>query len=602
VVHDPQPLALPHLHGRGEAAWVWRCHIDSSQPNPQTWARLRPLLAAYDAAVFTLGAFVPPDVPLDRVEIIPPAIDPLSPKNMPIGAEVATAVLDWIGVDTARPLQVSRFDPWKDPVGVIAAYRAVKSQVREVQLALAGSMALDDPEGWRVYQQITDAAADDPDIFVFTNLTGVGNIEVNAFQRHTDVVIQKSLREGFGLVISEATWKGTPVVAGRAGGISLQLSDGAGGHLVDTVDQCAQAVLGLLADPGAGRRLAAAGTDLVRRRFLLPRLIGDELRLIASLLGQTPGALTAAAGTADEDRDPVCGMRVEAGSAYQTRYAGSEFRFWSASCERQFGTDPALFHRFAPHRATELLTSARGVGSHEVVVESRRHVWDLADGDDGEVADVLRAYRARSLALRGRRPGLVLPFRNHGVAAGTSLPHPHSQIVATPIVPLRHRQLLDVARDHYDEHASCLSTDNTEAELADGRRVVAATAHVAALAPYAARAPYEIWIVPRQHQASFADADDRVLADTAAVLRRVLAALRDVVGDVAYNYALLSAPNGEETTDYFAWHLQLVPRLAETAGFELGSGIAVNPVPPEQAADRLRQALHVHASGEITRS
>ncbi|WP_328690369.1 glycosyltransferase [Streptomyces phaeochromogenes] len=355
VVHDPQPLALPHRHGRGDAAWVWRCHIDSSQPNPQVWARLRPLLAAYDAAVFTLGAFVPPDVPVDRVEIIPPAIDPLSPKNMPIDDFLATGVLDWIGVDTARPLlvQVSRFDPWKDPLGVIAAYRIVKQRVPAVQLALVGSMALDDPEGWRVYRQITAAAADDPDIHLFTNLTGVGNIEVNAFQRHADVVIQKSLREGFGLVVSEAVWKGTPVVAGRAGGIPLQLPDGVGGRLVDTTEQCAQAVLGLLADPAAARRLAGAGTGLVRERFLLPRLIGDELRLITSLLGHTltaPQAL-AAAGTADENRDPVCGMRVDGAGTHPTRYAGREFRFCSASCARQFAADPELFLR-AVARAT----------------------------------------------------------------------------------------------------------------------------------------------------------------------------------------------------------------------------------------------------------
>jgi trehalose synthase len=301
--------------------------------------------------VFTLGAFVPPDVPVGRVEIIPPAIDPLSPKNMPIDDGLAASVLDWIGVDTARPLlvQVSRFDPWKDPLGVIAAYRTVKRQVPAVQLALVGSMALDDPEGWRVYRQIAAAAADDPDISLFTNLTGVGNIEVNAFQRHADVVIQKSLREGFGLVVSEATWKGTPVVAGRAGGIPLQLPDGVGGRLVDTTDQCAQAVLDLLANSQAARRLASAGAGLVRERFLLPRLIGDELRLITSLLGHTlaaPKAL-AAAGTADEDRDPVCGMRVNGtgGGRHQTTYEGVRFRFCSASCLRQFTANPQLFWR-----------------------------------------------------------------------------------------------------------------------------------------------------------------------------------------------------------------------------------------------------------------
>ncbi|MFI2372178.1 glycosyltransferase [Streptomyces sp. NPDC018833] len=358
VVHDPQPLALPHLHGRDGAVWVWRCHIDSSQPNLSVWERLQPLLADFDAAVFTLGSFVPPDVPVGRVEIIPPAIDPLSPKNMDIDHALTTGVLEWIGVDTARPLlvQVSRFDPWKDPLGVIAAYRGVKARLPTVQLALVGSMALDDPEGWKVYQQITAAVADDPDISLFTNLTGVGNIEVNAFQRHADVVIQKSLREGFGLVVSEAVWKGTPVVAGRAGGIPLQLTDGVGGHVVDSVDECAEAVLGLLADPPAAHRLAAAGTDLVHKRFLLPRLIGDELRLIASLLGQrpaAPAALTAAAGTAEEERDPVCGMRVTATSPHRIRHADHTHFFCSASCARQFAADPTLFLRaLARARAT----------------------------------------------------------------------------------------------------------------------------------------------------------------------------------------------------------------------------------------------------------
>ena len=351
VVHDPQPLALAQLRPKAATAWAWRCHIDSAQPHPAVWARLRPLLAAYDAAVFTLGAFAPPDLPAGRVEIIPPAIDPLSPKNMDLDGPLADAVLDWIGVDTTRPLlvQVSRFDPWKDPLGVIAAYRLVKRRLPAVQLALVGSMALDDPEGWEVYRQISAAAADDPDIYLFTNLTGVGNIEVNAFQRRADVVIQKSLREGFGLVVSEATWKGTPVVAGRAGGIPLQLTDGVGGHLVDSVEECAEAILALLADPAQASRTAEAGRDLVRRRFLLPRLIGDELRLISGLLGQHPSApapgVLAAAGVAGEDRDPVCGMRVDGAGTHSTDYEGTLFQFCSASCLRQFTARPQLFLR-----------------------------------------------------------------------------------------------------------------------------------------------------------------------------------------------------------------------------------------------------------------
>lgn len=253
--------------------------------------------------------------------------------------------------------------------------------------------------------------------------------------------------------------------------------------------------------------------------------------------------------------------------------------------------------RPAHHRTFGLYTSAEGIGNHEVVIESPRHDWDLPDGDDTAVADVLRAYRARTRALRDRRPGLVLPFRNHGAAAGTSLPHPHSQIVATPIVPLRFRHLFDVARAYYDDHGRCLYLDATTTELADGRRVVATSEHVAALAPYAAGAPYETWILPRDHQASFADAPDHVLVETAILLRRLLVAVHRVLGDVSYNYALISAPNGEEGTAYFIWHLQLVPRLSVAAGFELGSGMAVNPVPPEEAAAGLRHALgrpHLH--------
>lgn len=297
VVHDPQPLALPALRGRGSSKWVWRCHIDTSEPNVGVWERLRPYLVEYDAAVFTMEQFVPPELPVPRVEVVPPAIDPESPKNLELGHELAQKVLRWIGVDFGRPLlcQVSRFDPWKDPMGVIAAYRLVREEIPGVQLALVGSMALDDPEAWEVYRQIQEATVGDDEIHVFTNFIGVGNIEVNAFQRLSDVVLQMSIREGFGLVVSETLWKGTPVVAGRAGGIPLQLEDGrAGGFLVDSVEECAKRVVRLLRDPALADELGVRGRELVRRRFLLPRLIADDLRLYASLLGSRVGRPTAA--------------------------------------------------------------------------------------------------------------------------------------------------------------------------------------------------------------------------------------------------------------------------------------------------------------------
>ncbi|HZR99327.1 MAG TPA: glycosyltransferase [Chloroflexota bacterium] len=287
VVHDPQPLAVLHFHGNGGARWLWRCHIDTSEPNPQVWRFVRGYLEGYDGAVFTLGSFVPPDFPLPRVEIIPPAIDPESPKNFELGDAIARRLLRWIGIELDQPLvtQVSRFDPWKDPLGVIAAYQRVKRAVPALQLALVGSMALDDPEGWEMYRLIQDAARGDADIHLFTNLTGVGNIEVNAFQRLSNVVIQKSLREGFGLVVSEALWKGTPVVAGHAGGIPLQLQDGAGGFLVQSTEECAERVLWLLQHPAEGEALAARGRERVREHFLLTRLLADELHLYGTLLG-----------------------------------------------------------------------------------------------------------------------------------------------------------------------------------------------------------------------------------------------------------------------------------------------------------------------------
>ncbi len=286
-VHDPQPLALPHFHGKRDARWIWRCHIDTSAPNPQIWQFLRSYLVDYDAAIFTLQGFIPHDFPIGRVAIVPPAIDPESPKNIELTDRLSKQILTWIGIEVDKPLvtQVSRFDPWKDPIGVISAFRLMREEVPDLQLALVGSMALDDPEGFECYHEIQKECEEDPSIHVFTNLTGIGNIEVNAFQRLSDVVLQKSIREGFGLVVSETLWKGTPVVAGNAGGIPLQLQDGVGGFLVNSIEECAARGLHLLQNPEEGREIAEKGRRRVRERFLLTRLIADELRLLISLTG-----------------------------------------------------------------------------------------------------------------------------------------------------------------------------------------------------------------------------------------------------------------------------------------------------------------------------
>ena len=287
VAHDPQPLAIPQFHGRGETKWAWRCHLDTSEPNENLWDFLRPYLDDYDAGVFTMEKFAPPAFPVPRVEIIPPAIDPEGPKNIELPSKLAGRLLGWLGVELDRPLvtQVSRFDPWKDQPGVIEAYGMVKEEVPDLKLALVGSMALDDPEGWEVYRHIKEAARKDPDIDIFTNLTGVSNVEVNSFQRFSDVCVQKSIREGFGLVVSETLWKGTPMVAGEAGGIPMQMPDGAGGFLVGSVEECAERLLYLLLNPEEGVELALRGKDIVKKRFLLTRLISDEISLYADLLG-----------------------------------------------------------------------------------------------------------------------------------------------------------------------------------------------------------------------------------------------------------------------------------------------------------------------------
>jgi trehalose synthase len=273
IVHDPQPAALHHFaKPKRPSKWIWRCHIDSSEPNQEVWGFLHPYIQEYDAAVFTMKAFQPADLDLKHVVFIPPAIDPVSPKNMELPSEVYQRAIGEMGIDLHRPLllQVSRFDPWKDPLGVIRAYHLAKEKVHGIQLAMVGAMAGDDPQGWEILDKINAEAVNDPDLYVFTNMTGVGNMEVNAFQRTADVVLQKSLREGFGLVVAEAFWKGKPIVAGHAGGIPLQFPAGYGDYLVDSVEDCAAKVLFLLEHPEIRESFGRAGQAKIRTEFYCP--------------------------------------------------------------------------------------------------------------------------------------------------------------------------------------------------------------------------------------------------------------------------------------------------------------------------------------------
>jgi trehalose synthase len=287
VVHDPQPIGLRRGALAKGKRWIWRCHIDLSTPNPAPIERLLPMIEEYDASVWHMEQYVPNDMGhhRDAVNIIPPAIDPLSPKNMAFSPEDAAFVCRQFGIDVDRPLitQVSRFDPWKDPIGVIDAYRQVTEQVPEAQLAMVGSMATDDPEGMEFFQKTFEYAGGDEDIKILSNLNNVGAIEVNAFQSQSDICLQKSIREGFGLTVTEALWKGRPTVAGNVGGIPLQIEDGVSGYLVDSPEQCAERCLEILRDPELGKNLGRQGKEHARRHFLTPRLLRDWLNLFGEL-------------------------------------------------------------------------------------------------------------------------------------------------------------------------------------------------------------------------------------------------------------------------------------------------------------------------------
>ncbi|MHB1296574.1 MAG: glycosyltransferase [Anaerolineae bacterium] len=292
IIHDPQPAGLRH-YSRNDAIrhWVWRCHIDTSNANPAYQSFFAPYVMAYETTIFTMRQYVLPGVPAEKVRIVPPTIDPLTVKNMVVSPDTARGILHRHGIDPDRPIisQVSRFDPWKDPLGVIDAYRLIKPQVPALQLVLAGSMAADDPEGWEYVRKTRERADGDPDIHILQNL---GDVEIAALQAHSRVVLQKSIREGFGLTVSEALWKGRPVVGGNVGGITLQIVDGENGYLVSSVEECAERTLYLLRHPEEADRMGRNGREYVRNRFFITRLLRDDILLARDLL--LPAAPTGA--------------------------------------------------------------------------------------------------------------------------------------------------------------------------------------------------------------------------------------------------------------------------------------------------------------------
>ncbi len=282
-IHDPQPAPLLSMCPGRRGKWVWRCHIDISKPYRPVWKYLSTFVHGYDASIFSMPAFARP-LP-HAGYLIPPSIDPLSDKNMELPAEEVQGIYPTFGIDPERPmvLQVSRFDRFKDPLGVVAAYRMAKKFSPSLQLVLAGGGASDDPEGEEVYREVMEAVNGDADAHVLL-LPPDAHRTINALQRAADIVVQKSVKEGFGLTVTEAMWKGKAVIGGDTGGIRLQVIDHHTGFLVNTPEGAASRIRYLLRRPRKLDEMGKKARGLVRDNFLLTRHLREYLTLIVGLL------------------------------------------------------------------------------------------------------------------------------------------------------------------------------------------------------------------------------------------------------------------------------------------------------------------------------
>jgi trehalose synthase len=281
VIHDPQPLALIDHRPIGENRWIWRCHLDISQPDEEVWNSLLPYIKRYDVVISSAPEFAK-YLPVPQ-DIIPPSIDPLSDKNRELPEEVIDKVYQDFGIPRDKPvlLQVSRFDGFKDPIGVVEAYNLINRNIG-CSLVLAGGLAHDDPEGTEMLARVKAKASNNSDIHIITaEVQPLEDIVINALQRGADVVIQKSLREGFALVVAEALWKGKPVVGSDVGGLRLQVKDGINGFLVRSIEETAERVSHLLRNPELAREMGERGREYVRKNFLITRHLRDYLRLFS---------------------------------------------------------------------------------------------------------------------------------------------------------------------------------------------------------------------------------------------------------------------------------------------------------------------------------
>ncbi|MFH1386173.1 MAG: glycosyltransferase [bacterium] len=285
IIHDPQPAGLIEAKERSKAKWVWRCHIDTSHPQADVWGFLKNYVGKYDASIFSTPWFAK-ELPIPQYFIYP-AIDPLAEKNRDLPAHEVNAIMQKYKLDRSRPIitQVSRFDYLKDPLGVIETYKLVKKHLN-CQLVLAGGGASDDPEGGQVLNAVQEAAKGDPDIHILL-LPPFADLEINALQRASTVILQKSLREGFGLTVTEALWKAKPVVASAVGGITLQVIHNFTGMLVHSIEGAAYQIRYLINNPQVAKKLGEYGREHVREKFLITRKIRNYLLLLIAL--ENPG-------------------------------------------------------------------------------------------------------------------------------------------------------------------------------------------------------------------------------------------------------------------------------------------------------------------------
>jgi len=281
LIHDPQPAGLILRKKEIGRQWLWRCHIDVSTPDARVWNFLKPYVEKYDASIFSMPDFAQ-QLPIPQF-MVAPSIDPLSDKNRELDAGYIDGVFEKYHIDRQRPVitQISRFDRLKDPVGVIAAYRLVKKRY-DCQLVLAGGGASDDPEGEAVLREVEEKAAHDPDIHILL-LPPFSDLEINALVRGSTIIMQKSIKEGFGLTVSEALWKKKPVIGGAVGGIKLQIINGVTGFLVHSPEGAAQRAMQLLADDARCRQMGENGFQHVRQNFLLTRHVKDYMLVMLAL-------------------------------------------------------------------------------------------------------------------------------------------------------------------------------------------------------------------------------------------------------------------------------------------------------------------------------